>query len=268
MSRQDDIRRIIAGVFPDDPPVEGSITVDTLLRGRVTLLQPARGYRSSLDPVLLAAFVRPPFGRFVDIGCGTGALSFLLAAIDDTASGVGVELQPRLASLASAGLARNPFADRVKILEADVRTAVGQMPLGRAAFDLVATNPPYRTVSGGVPSPHPERARAHHEVTLALDEWLDAAAALVRPAGRVAVVFPVEREHALFSGLVARGFAPTRWRRVHPHRDRPAARLLMEAEAAGGAVGIAAMLPPEPPLVVHEPDGGFTAEVRRILGEG
>ena len=94
-----------------------AITVDTLLRGRVTLMQPAHGFRSSLDPVLLAAFVQPPFGRFVDIGCATGALAFLLAARDPAATGVGIEIQPRLRELAVRGLARNDFASRIEIAE-------------------------------------------------------------------------------------------------------------------------------------------------------
>jgi hypothetical protein len=59
---------------------ETEITRDTLLRGRVKLLQPRHGFRSSLDPVLLAGFIAPPFGRFLDIGCASGALSFLLLA--------------------------------------------------------------------------------------------------------------------------------------------------------------------------------------------
>jgi tRNA1Val (adenine37-N6)-methyltransferase len=239
-----------------------AITTDTLLRGRVTLLQPARGFRSSLDPVLLAAFVRPPFGRFVDIGCGTGALAFVLAAIDPTASGVGVEIQPRLASLAAAGLAQNVFARRLEIVEADVRVAIGSAPLPEGGFDLVVTNPPYRRVSHGVPSPHPERAQANHEVTLTLDEWLNAAVRLVRLAGRIAVVYPAERTTDLIRGLQSRGLMPRRLRMVHPRRDRPASRVLIEAAAMADAAA-----PPEPPLVLHDPDGGYTAEVRRMMGD-
>ncbi|MES1172241.1 MAG: methyltransferase [Bacteroidota bacterium] len=245
-------------------PEEGGITTDTLLRGRVTLLQPVHGFRSSLDPVLLAAFVRPPFGRFVDIGCGTGALAFLLAATDDRATGVGVEIQPRLASLARAGAARNSFGSRIQILEADVRTAVGRAPLDRGGFSLVATNPPYRPVSDGLPSPDPERARANHEVTLRLDDWLDAAVALVRPRGRLAVVFPAERIDALLSGLDDRDLAPSRMRLVHPRQDRPATRVLLEAVAGMDA---RSAVPIEPPLVVHEVGGGFTPEVKRMVGE-
>ena len=82
---------------------DDAVTADALLRGRVRLFQPARGARMSLDPVLLAGFVTPPFGRFLDIGCGTGPLSFLLLAGDPAATGVSVEIQPRLAALAVRG---------------------------------------------------------------------------------------------------------------------------------------------------------------------
>src|SRR5258708_31780584 len=98
-----------------------AFTVDTLLGGRVTLLQPARGFRASLDPVLLAAFVAPPFGRFLDIGCGTGAVSFLLLARDPAATGVAVELQAAHATLAAAGRDRNGWSERLAVVPADVR---------------------------------------------------------------------------------------------------------------------------------------------------
>ena len=64
-------------------------TADRLLGGRVVIHQPARGMRISLDPVLLAGFIGAPYGRFLDIGAGTGALSFLLLARDPGATGVG-----------------------------------------------------------------------------------------------------------------------------------------------------------------------------------
>lgn len=249
-------------------------TVDTLLRGRVTLLQPVRGFRSSLDPVLLAAFLQPPFGRFIDIGCGTGALSFLLAAADEATTGIGVEIQPRLASLASAGLALNPFAARVQVLHADVRIAAGQPPLHRATFDLVATNPPFRVVSAGLPSPDPERAQANHEVSLTLDEWLDTAAALVKPTGRIAVVYPAERMDDLLAGLRKRHLRRWRLRLVRPRVDRPPSRVLVEARLGESGQGQGQGQgerqehgPDQPALVVHAPSGGYTQEVKNMLGE-
>ncbi|MDB4980950.1 MAG: tRNA ((6))-methyltransferase TrmN6, partial [Myxococcales bacterium] len=155
------------------------VTIDTLLRGRVTLLQPVGGLRTSLDPVLLAAFVAPPFGRFLDIGCGTGALSFLLLAHDATATGVAVEIQPSLASLADAARARNGVAARLEVKSGDVRALAAE--LGAARFDLVVTNPPFFRVAGKQVSPDESRALAIHEVMLSLAEWADVAARAVRP---------------------------------------------------------------------------------------
>jgi tRNA1Val (adenine37-N6)-methyltransferase len=241
----------------------GLFTVDTLLRGRVTLLQPARGARTSLDPVLLSAFVAPPFGRFLDIGCGTGALSFLLLAADAAATGVAVELQASLAALAREGRDRNGWEPRLRIVEGDVRGPA--LAREAAAFDLVATNPPFFAVGKGRPSPHAARALANHEVSLALAEWVDVAARAVRPGGRVAAIFPAERQLELGAALLERDLTPTRLRLVHPRADRPASRVLVEAERGGRRPLVV-----EPPLVVHEAadDGDiFTPELRKILGE-
>jgi tRNA1Val (adenine37-N6)-methyltransferase len=244
----------------DGPAADDEVTVDTLLRGRVTLLQPARGPRSSLDPVLLAAFLAPPHGRFLDIGCGTGALSFLLLHADPTATGVAIELQPSLARLAADGRDRNGWGGRLRVVVGDARAAGRELPA--AGFDLVATNPPFRPLGRGQTPPDGARALAHHEVALTLDDWLDVAARAVRPGGRVAAIFPAERFLELAAGLHARDISPLRVRPVHPYADRPAARVLIEAERAGRRPLVF-----EPPLIVHAAGARYTDEVLRALGE-
>jgi len=247
----------------DGGVVGDGVTEDTLLRGRVRLLQPAQGFRVGLDPILLSAFAAPPYGRFVDVGCGSGALAFLLCAADAAATGVAVEIQGAMAALAERGRAVNGLDARLEIVAADVRAAVGRPPLPRAAFDLVAVNPPFREIGSSLTSPDASRAQATHEITLALDEWLDVAAALVRPGGRVAVVFAAARLTPLLAGLGARSLAPERLRLVHPRLDLPASRVLVEARR-----GPPRPLAVEPPLGLHDPDGGYTLDVRRMLGEG
>ena len=236
-----------------------SVTADALLNGRVRLYQPARGARMSLDPVLLAGFLRPPHGRFLDIGSGSGALSFLLLARDPAATGVAVELQSRLAGLAQRGRDENGWQDRLEIVTGDVRALVGQ--LGGASFDLVATNPPYRPLRDGNISPDEERAIAHHEVALTLEEWLDAAARAVRSGGRVAAILPADRTVEVGAAMRARDLVPVRLRPVHPHAGSPASRILVEAERASRRPLIL-----EPGLVVHAEASRFTPEVLAMLG--
>jgi len=245
---------------PSDASDE-TITSDTLRAGRVRIFQPARGARMSLDPVLLEGFLPPPHGRFLDIGCGTGALSFLLLARDPAARGVGVELQPRLAALAARGRDANGWQPRLDIVVGDVR--LPHERIAAAAFDLIATNPPYRTVTGSRRPPDDERALAHQEIALALGDWVACAARAVRPGGRVAVIFPAERAADLLAALQAQDLVPCRLRPVYPRAGERASRVLVEAERAGRRPLVF-----EPPLVLHD-DGGerYTPEVLRLLDE-
>jgi tRNA1(Val) A37 N6-methylase TrmN6 len=242
---------------------DDAVTADALLRGRVRLYQPARGARMSLDAVLLAGFVAPPFGRFLDIGCGTGPVSFLLLAGDTAAAGVGVEIQPRLAALAVRGRDDNGWESRLEIVDGDVR-ALGER-LGEGAFDLVVTNPPFRTVASSPPSPNQEKALAYNEIALRLGEWVEVAARAVRPGGRVAAILPAARSQELLRALRKGHLRPIRTRLVCPRAGESASRILVEARRFGDFVIEAAT--EEPPLIVHAADGGFTPEVRRMLGE-
>ena len=235
------------------------ITRDTLLRGRVKLCQPRVGFRSSLDPLLLAGFVVPPFGYFLDMGCASGALSFLLLAHDPAARGIGVEIQPRLAALAEQGRQDNGFENRFAVVGGDVRS---DGVVAAQAFDLVTTNPPFRPVGTGVLSPLSEKALANHEVSLALHEWLDVAAKALRQGGRLATIFPFDRRDELIAGLQARGFQIARSRLVVPREGETPNRVLVEARRTLTLVETRF----EPPLVVHD-GAGYSVEMRRMLGE-
>jgi tRNA1(Val) A37 N6-methylase TrmN6 len=242
---------------PADERDPEAVTHDTLLRGRIKLIQPAQGFRSSLDPVLLAGFIHAPYGHFLDIGCGTGALSFLLLARDPAATGLGVEIQPRLARLATQATEANQFGGRFSIVAADVRTAQVVPP---GAFNLVATNPPFRPLGTGVLPPHTERSLAHHEVTLTLAEWLDVAQAALRPEGRLCAIYPANRLDEMRAALCVRGLNLSRLRMVESQAGEPAKRFCFEARRTTLATQI------EPPLVVHE-RGTYTPELRLMLGE-
>jgi tRNA1Val (adenine37-N6)-methyltransferase len=236
-----------------------SVTHDTLLRGRIKLIQPARGFRSSLDPVLLAGFIREPFGHFLDIGCGTGALSFLLLARDPAATGVAVEIQPRLARLTGQAITANQFGHRLTLVADDARKT---QAIPAAAFDLVATNPPFRPLGTGNLPPHNERSLAHHEVTLTLANWLDLAQTTLRPEGRLCAIFPTDRQDEVKAGLHRRGMAMARLRLIKAQADAPPLRFCFEARTAS----LVAATQEETPLIIHEA-GSYSPEVRGMLGD-
>src|ERR1700744_871787 len=94
-----------------------------LLGGRILYRQPARGFRSGIEPVLLAAAVPAQPGEHVlEAGSGAGAALLCLAVRVPGVRLTGVEMQPEMAELAAANAAANGFSG-IEIVAARIETA-------------------------------------------------------------------------------------------------------------------------------------------------
>jgi tRNA1Val (adenine37-N6)-methyltransferase len=226
-----------------------------------TVAQPQKGYRYSLDPFLLAGFaeVSGEGGRIADLGCGSGILSLLLAERAAGAAISGVERQPELAELARRNFAASPHASRLQLIEGDLRQIATQLP--SQAFDLVCSNPPFRSATSGRVAADGGRAAARHELHGTLADFVAAAGYLLRPGGRFALIHLPERLTELLTLLRQARLEPKRLRCVHPHVTAAATMILVEGRA-GGRPGLAL----EAPLLVREKEG-YTAEVRGLYPE-
>ncbi len=238
------------------------LTRDEILRGQLSLWQPRQGYRFSVDALLLARFARDAAGdraaEIADLGAGCGVVGLALARALPAARVTLVELQPRLAALCRQNATENELAPRVTVCEADLRALRGVLP--GETFHHVVSNPPYRPAGQGRVSPDPERALANAEGAVTLEQVVAAAARLLRPRGTLSVVYPAERLPALLAACAPSDLRPVRLRLVHPRAGAPARRLLLTARKGAGAALVV-----EPPLVVHEGDDAYTAQVAAIL---
>lgn len=261
---------------PDDthgPAELGELSCDPILRGRLRLWQPRVGYRFSVDPLLLADFVHGPdgarteggagrLGTVADLGAGVGVVGLLLASGDPAARVTLCELQPRLAALCRKNIAENGLEERCRVVQGDVLDSASRKQLAGAAFDLVASCPPYYPLGQGGVNPDSEEAIARHELRLPLGDLVRVSRRLVGFRGRVALVYPSPRLAELLAALLHHGLTPSRLRLVHPYPGEPAQRALVEAvKGARGGLTI------EPPLYLREPGGAYTKEARRALGE-
>ncbi len=246
---------------PDLSPPEGC-KKDHALSGRLSLWQPRHGYRFSVDALLLASFAQgadPAWrGAVVDLGAGCGVVGLALAARLPGARVILVELQPRLARICRVNVQENGMADRVEVVEGDLRSLKGHLE-GDCA-DLVVSNPPFRPAGSGRHSPNRERAVANMELEVTLPVLMASAARLLRPRGYLAVIYPAERCVEVCDAMAHHGLRPVRLRPVHPLPDRTARRVLLL-----GRKGVSDPLVLEPPLVIHGSEGVYTAETARIL---
>ncbi|GEP60031.1 tRNA1(Val) (adenine(37)-N6)-methyltransferase [Reyranella soli] len=233
--------------------MEGTLTEDALLGGRVQLLQPARGYRVAVDAVLLAAAVdAAPGQRILDLGAGVGAVGLCLAVRIPGCSVVGIELQGALAELAERNANLNGMADRVRTVIHDLATP---LPADLGRFDHVVTNPPYLAAAVADPSPHPSKALATVESSADLARWLTVATTAAEPAGTLLIIHRSDRLDEIFGHLDRLG-----WGDVTVKRLPPAARVLVRARRADRPTRR-----DTPPLTLHRPDGRYTDEAEAIL---
>jgi tRNA1Val (adenine37-N6)-methyltransferase len=189
-------------LYPDE-------SLDDLLRGELKLIQKRRGYRYSVDALLLAHFVLPAAGEVVaDLGTGSGVIPLILAQRGSPKKIIGVEIQRQLAGMARRNVRLNRFGSLITVLHRDLRKLPEIFP--PAAFDLVLSNPPFRPLGSGNLSTNPEKAVARHELRTTLQELLQVAHYLSKPSGRICLVYPFQRWSHLLAEIKKAGLLVSR----------------------------------------------------------
>ena len=234
-------------------------TLDVLYEGKLKLFQDRRGYRFSLDALLLAHFMTCRRGeKIADLGTGNGVIALTLAYLHSSVTITGVEIQLRMVDRASRNVRMNGFQERITITRADVRN-IDEI-LSPESFSAVVCNPPYRRTGSGRISPNVEKKIARHEIAAGLADFLRAAAYLLPIKGRIAMIYPAVRVVDLIQSMRNVNLEPKRLRMVHSFADTKASLVLVEA-VKGGRSGNEIVSP----LVVYRAGKHYTTEVEAML---
>ncbi|MGA2404397.1 MAG: tRNA1(Val) (adenine(37)-N6)-methyltransferase [Syntrophobacteraceae bacterium] len=209
-------------------------TSDALFGGRLIVCQEEKGYRFSLDAVLLAGLTRiKKEDRVIDLGTGCGVIPLVLAYRAKTDLKIaGVEIQPELVELARKNVNENNFDDRIEIHQMDFREISSGFKAG--SFDLALSNPPYRKPGTGRINPDRQKALARHELTATTADVFGAAAYLLRQGGRVALVYPSSRLANLLRSALDYGFSPKRLTLIYSYPHGPSRLVHLECRKGGG----------------------------------
>jgi tRNA1(Val) A37 N6-methylase TrmN6 len=225
-----------------------------LLDGRVRYVQPRQGFRSGIEPVLLAAAIPAQQGeRVLEGGSGAGAALLCLAERVPDLRGVGIERDPELALLARRNAAANGQPG-LEFIAADLAA-----PPALSAFDHACANPPYHA-AGSTPSPDASRRAAKQGDPGLLATWAAALAAPLGPRGTLTFILPAASLPQAMDAFAAAGCQPAAALPLWP-RTGVAAKLILLRGIKGGRTPFRLL----PGLLLHRPDGAFTDEAEAIL---
>jgi len=234
-------------------------TLDTIKD--VKLFQAKDGYRFSVDAVLLEHFisVKKP-GNGIELGCGSGVISILLAKRLRSVHIKAVEIQKSLAERARRNVSLNGLDDRIAILSKDVRELKPVYETN--SFDFVFSNPPFRKPKTGRISSDEERAVARHEIEMTVSDLVRTAAYLLKHAGRFFLIYHPFRLAELITLLRESKLEPKRMRFVHSMKGEEAKMVMIEA-----AKGAGVWLTIDPPLYLYETKNDYSPEVKKIFNK-
>ena len=241
--------------------MDETTTEDTLLAGKVRLLQPVGGYRAAIDPVLLAACIPAREGdRVLELGSGTGAAAFCLATRIKGVGVVGLEKNALLVALSEESRKLNDLKDQVAFMPGDLLRPSKELEWG--SYDHVMANPPYLAAESGHPPPDPIKATANVEGEAKLEDWVLALVTAVKHKGSVSMIHRADRLDEIMSAFHGR-IGGLKVMPFWPASGKPAKRVIVQ-----GRKGVSGPLTLCPGLVLHEADGAYTEAANVVLRDG
>ena len=227
------------------------VTEGHLLGGRIRYTQPRDGYRTGIEPVLLAAAVPARAGdRVLEAGTGAGAGLLCLLARVPGLMAIGVEIDPAMAGLARHNLAANGLAAEI---------VTGDVLQGAWAADHVFANPPWHA-QRSTASPLPRRQLAKQQSGSGVSGWISVLAASA--SATMTLILPADRAAAAGAELAAAGLTAVVLQELLPKWDQAAKLALVQARRGEAATER------RPGFVLHETDGRFTPATEMVLRDG
>lgn len=225
----------------------------------IKLFQSKKGYRFSIDAVLLEQFISARHSsKGIELGTGSGVISILLARRLSKVNITAVELQKPLADRAERNIKLNDLEERIEIIQKNIKDLKEIYPTN--SFNFAYANPPFRKPATGRMSIDKERAIARHEIEISLQELISTTSYLLKHSGRFYLIYHPFRLVELISVLKESRLEPKKMRFVHSRKGDEAKMVLIEAAKGSGT-----WLKIDPPLYLYEQGKTYSKEVLEML---
>ncbi len=231
--------------------------IDDLQIDNLKIIQNPDGFCFGIDSVILSDFAKDIKNNssVIDLGTGTGIISFLLIAKTKLKNIVGIEVQPEVADMANRSIELNKLEEKFQIINCDIKDILKEVK--RESFDVVVTNPPYKKINTGGKNENKKKLISRHEVLADIFDFIETSKKILKDKGTMYMVHRPERLSDIMYGLYQNKIIPKKIRFVYSREDSNEAKLvLIKAVKNGGD-----FLQVEKPLYIYKKSGEYTDEI-------
>ena len=241
---------------------------------------PGCGYKIYQDPaeftfttdsVFLAHFPHlANKAKVLELGCGTGAVSFYLAA-RGAAEVTGLDVNPRMVELFNRSAEANGIFWQEETGATEMKAEVQKRGAVSVTDDSVSESKELapkvhalewdiKEIKSFCPTESFEGTSACHEKTAVLEDFFAAACYALHSRGRFALVQLPERFMESMELAIRYNLQPKKLQWVHASVDKPAWIFLLEM-VKNGSYGLEVL----PPLIMYNADGTLTEQAKRQM---
>ena len=171
-----------------------------------------------------------------------------------------MEIQEKLAELATKSVEYNKLTDRITIVNEDVNEFSSRH---LNEFDLVLCNPPYFKVENKSSfNESYEKMIARHEITFNLEDLCKCCKKVLKDNGNLYIVHRSDRLIDIIETLRKHNLEPKRIRFVYENVSKESTLVLVEAQKCG-SVGLKV----DSPIILYNLDGTETSEYELLQKE-
>ena len=236
--------------------------IDNLEFNNLKIIQNEKEFCFGMDAVLLSDFAKDikQNSEIIDLGTGTGILPILLSGKTKNTKITGIEIQEKMAEMATRSVKLNNLENKIKIINEDIKNL--DKILKKDSFDAVVTNPPYKENNTGLKNDYEGKIIARHEIKCNLEDIILASKILLKDKGSLYMVHRPERIVDICELLRKYKLEPKVIKFIYPKAGEKSNLILIKAVKNANK-----FLKIEKPLIVYKDNGEYTDEILKIYNK-
>ena len=234
--------------------------IDDLQINNYKIIQNKKGFCFGIDSVLLSNFASDikQNSKVVDLGTGTGIISFLLLAKNNIKKITGIEIQEEVADMAKRSIELNNLENKFNIINCDVKNILKYVE--RDSQDVVISNPPYKKLNTGGKSDDEKNLISRHEILADIFDFVKASKNILKDKGTLYLVHRPERLSDIMCALKENKIEPKKIQFVYSKNNSEEAKLVLIKAVKNGGQFCKIL----PPLFIYKENGEYTDEIKKI----